>query len=141
MKYHAKFEREGRQWLATFTDAPGCQTFADNQNALLRAAQEALEGWLEAHLESGQVPPRPRARVAGTVAVGVPAQLATAVSVRWARTEQGLTQGALAKRAGVSQQQIAKLESPDANPSVQTLEKVARALGGHVEVTFSWLGA
>jgi len=37
----------------------------------------------------------------------------------------------------VSQQQIAKLEDPDGNPTVATLEKIAAALGLRLELTFS----
>jgi transcriptional regulator with XRE-family HTH domain len=40
-----------------------------------------------------------------------------------------------AKRAGVSQQQIAKLENPRSNPSVGTVAKVCRALGVPLDVT------
>ena len=35
----------------------------------------------------------------------------------------------LREARGLTQQQIAKLEHPDANPSIDTLEVVARALG------------
>jgi transcriptional regulator with XRE-family HTH domain len=61
--------------------------------------------------------------------------VAVAIELRWARHEAGLTQAALAKRAGVSQQQIAKLESPGENPTIQSVSKVARALGANVRVS------
>jgi predicted RNase H-like HicB family nuclease len=57
MDYVANVHREGTQWVAEFPDAPGCQTFADSKEELRAAAQEALEGWLEAHLAARQVPP------------------------------------------------------------------------------------
>jgi len=85
------------------------------------------------------VPPRPRARRRGpggarlwrvTVAPG----LAVAVQIRWARQGAGLTQAALATRAGVSQQQIAKLERPGENPTLNTLTRVAAALGVALDV-------
>jgi transcriptional regulator with XRE-family HTH domain len=60
--------------------------------------------------------------------------LAAALQIRWARRDAGLSQTELGKLAGVSQQQIAKLESPDENPSLETLSKVARALGLEVSV-------
>jgi predicted transcriptional regulator len=59
------------------------------------------------------------------------------LQTRWRREELELTQGQLAKRAGVSQQQIAKLEDPDGNPTVATLEKIAIALGLRLELSFS----
>lgn len=139
MHYTAIITREGRQWLAEFPDAPGCQTFADSEEELASAAAEALEGWLEATLIAGQVPSVPKARRApkgGRVLdVRVPVALATSTRLRQARARHGYTQAELASRAGVSQQQIAKLERPGANPTLETLEKIALALGELVEVT------
>jgi DNA-binding XRE family transcriptional regulator len=68
--------------------------------------------------------------------VTVRAGLAAALEIRWARHEAELSQGALGKLAGVSQQQIAKLENPDENPSLETLSKVGRALGLVVNLGF-----
>ena len=62
--------------------------------------------------------------------------LSAVLQIRWRREELELTQGQLAKRAGVSQQQIAKLEDPDGNPTIATLEKIAAALGLRLEVSF-----
>jgi predicted RNase H-like HicB family nuclease/DNA-binding XRE family transcriptional regulator len=129
MLYVAKVHQEGDQWLAEFPDAPGCQTFADSYEELRADAKEALEGWLEAHLERGAAPPRPKPRAARGLVVDVEPGLAIALEVRWARQDAGLSQAELAERAGVSQQQIAKLESPEGNPSVATIAKIARALG------------
>jgi len=132
VRYHLKVERDGRYWTATFLDAPGCATFATTRTKALAAAAEALEGWLEAHLVDGRAPPRPMASE-GTVGVDVNPQLAVSVALRWARQEAGLTQAELARRIGVSQQQVAKLERPGANPSIATLRKVADALGVRLE--------
>ena len=142
MRYAAIVRREGRATLAEFPDAPGCQTFAEQGEEIAAVAQEALEGWLEAHLVSGDVPP-PVSKIAPKVSEGasvlwvdVPARLAARVALRRARHEAGLTQSQLAKRAGVTQPQVAKLESPDANPTLETLEKVAAALGVRLFVSF-----
>ncbi len=136
MIYFAKHTREGDHHLAAFPDAPGCQTFADSLDALKSAAKEAIEGWLEAHLVSGQVPPEPKPRVGRGLAIEIDPALAVAIELRRARLEAGLSQSALAARAGVSQQQIAKLERPGENPSIETLKKVARAMGFRPVVTF-----
>jgi DNA-binding XRE family transcriptional regulator/predicted RNase H-like HicB family nuclease len=139
MQYTAYIYREGKHVLAEFPDCPGCQTFADKSDELAAAAQEALEGWLEAHLVAGQVPPRPvehRAAPAGKslARVHVRAGLAASLAIRWARADAGLTQAALGRRAHVSQQQIAKLENPDENPTLETIEKVAKALNLAVDL-------
>ena len=51
-----------------------------------------------------------------------------------ARAEAGLTQQQLARRLGVSQAAIARLERPAANPTIATLERVLRATGRELEL-------
>ena len=137
MRYPAVLTREGRHTLAGFPSCPGCQTFAEPGEGIEGMAQEALEGWLEAHLVSGQAPPRPprRAPKGRVIWAEVPAKLAVKLDLRWARQAAGLTQAQLAELAGVSQPMIAKLEHPDYNPTIDTLEKVARALGVKLRVS------
>ena len=141
MYYAAYISREGKHVLAEFPDCPGCQTFADSGDDIAAAAREALEGWLEAHLIDGQVPPRPvdrptAPRGAKVARVPVRAGLAAALQIRWARQDAGLSQKELGRLANVSQQQIAKLEDPDENPSLETLAKVGAALGLQVHIGF-----
>lgn len=135
MFYFAKIAKDGRGYSVVFPDCPGCQTCGDDREDAARMAADALEGWLAATLLAGEVPPRP-ARVKGTP-IGVSPRLASALQIRWVRADLGLTQRQLAERVGVSQQQIAKLENPDANPTLGTLAKVAEALGLRVDVTIS----
>lgn len=132
MEYRATIKQDGKHWTVEFADCPGCVTFGESREEARELAHEALEGWLEAHLVAGKVPPRPKAK-RGT-AVPVASQLSTVLQIRWRREEKGLTQTDVARRAGVSQQQIAKLENPDGNPTLATLEKVAAALGLRLEV-------
>ena len=55
---------------------------------------------------------------------------------RW-RQKKGLSQAQLATRAGMSAPNISRLEnSPAQNITLETLVKIARALGRGVEVTF-----
>jgi transcriptional regulator with XRE-family HTH domain len=49
--------------------------------------------------------------------------------LRQARGEAGLTQAQLARRLGVSQAAVAKLERPHANPTIATLEHALGAVG------------
>ena len=55
-----------------------------------------------------------------------------------ARAAAGLTQAEVAERIGTTQSAIARLESPLSrhSPSVETLQKYARALGCRVEIKF-----
>ena len=63
-------------------------------------------------------------------------QLAIALQIRWLRDDEGLTQAELAKRARIAQQQIARLEDPDANPTISTIESVAAALQTRLQIAF-----
>jgi DNA-binding XRE family transcriptional regulator/predicted RNase H-like HicB family nuclease len=138
MHYTAVVTKEGKQTLAEFPGCPGCQTFADPGEDIAERAEEALGGWLEAHLASGQAPPEPKKlRSKGrerTIEVPVPAKLAVKLAVRWARKRAGMTQAELARRAGLTQPAVARLEDPDYNPTLDMLERVAAALGTRLEV-------
>jgi DNA-binding XRE family transcriptional regulator/predicted RNase H-like HicB family nuclease len=139
MIYFARLSKEGRRTLAEFPDCPGCQTYAEPGEDVTVLAKDALDGWLEAHLMYGEAPPQPKARVPAAVrlAVRVTPMLAVRLQLRWARQSLGISQGELARRVGVSRQQISLLESPDANLTLATLEKVAESLGMELEIELS----
>jgi len=48
-------------FVVTFPDAPGCVTQVDTVEQLMPMATEALAGWLDATLDSGDSVPEPRA--------------------------------------------------------------------------------
>ncbi len=137
MEYVAKLTREGSQWLIEFPDCPGCQTYGNSKAAALAMAAEALGAWLESQLEYGAAPPRKKYKAKTGVAVPVEVALALAIQLRWLREDRGLTQGGLAKIAGVTQQQIAKLERPNSNPTIKTIQALAVALGTKFQGSFA----
>ena len=53
------------------------------------------------------------------------------------RMDHGLSQEALAERVGTTKSAISRLESGQHAPNLATLEKVAAAFGGHLEIAFS----
>lgn len=65
--------------------------------------------------------------------------LARAVAVKLVeyRAQHEMTQTALAHKLGMKQPAVARLESGDHNPSIETLGRLARALGVefHIDVT------
>jgi transcriptional regulator with XRE-family HTH domain len=50
------------------------------------------------------------------------------------RTEAGLTQAELAKKMGTTQSAIARMEGGGTRPTLETLEKLAAAVGGELVV-------
>lgn len=140
MRYQARLTKEQDQTVIDFPDCPGCNTFADAGEDVLGTAREALEGWLEAQISAGRVPPEARGhRASGggeLLDVYLPPALAARVQLRQARERLALSQGQLAERVGVSRQAISQLESPDANLRLSTLEKVAEVLGLAIDLAF-----
>ncbi len=57
-----------------------------------------------------------------------------------ARTRAGLTQAQLARRMKTTQSVVARLEGGRVRPSTKTLEKVARATGTRLKITFESAG-
>ena len=49
--------------------------------------------------------------------------------IRRLREARGLTQTALARRAGLSRMHVIRIERDDISPTLDTVEKVAKALG------------
>ncbi len=53
-----------------------------------------------------------------------------------AREEKNITQKELAEMTGITQNDISKLENGNANPSLQTLKKLADGLGMAIKLEF-----
>jgi len=58
----------------------------------------------------------------------------TGALVREARDRHGLTQAALARRAGTTQKQISRIECNEISPSVLTLARLLRAMGERLDL-------
>lgn len=57
-------------------------------------------------------------------------------AITMARAEQNLTQRELAERCGMRQSAFARLESGNANPTLKTLQQVAKGLGKKLCISF-----
>ena len=53
-----------------------------------------------------------------------------------ARHQSGLTQKELARKTGIAQPDISKLEHGNANPSVRTLLRLAKGMGMQLKIDF-----
>lgn len=64
-----------------------------------------------------------------------PANPMLAHAVAAARAKAGLTQKQVATLAGIDQSDFSKIERGIANPSVSTLERIAKAMGGSLSIS------
>ena len=63
------------------------------------------------------------------------ARLPVSTQLAIARREAGLTQEQIARKLHVSQSAVAQVERPDGNPTVETVAKIARLLGYHLQLS------
>lgn len=71
-----------------------------------------------------------------TVRKVTPAMRTVADAVSAARAEAGLSQSELAKKTGIDQSDISKIERGVSNPSIQTLNRIAEAMGMRLSLSF-----
>jgi antitoxin HicB len=100
-------------------------------------AAEALNGVLESDLVRGYGPPPAlTAPDKGLYPIEVAPHIVVAWEIRRLRGDR--TQAEIAARLGLSYQAYQRLENPrKGNPTVKTLERIARALGKKLEISIA----
>ena len=58
-------------------------------------------------------------------------------ALQGARAQLGISQKQLSALSGIDQSDISKIERGAANPSISTLERLAKALGGSLDIRFN----
>jgi len=132
MVYRCTIEKEGDEYIAQFPDMPNIVTCGFTHEEALAMAKEALDGCLESDISHGnEIPPPAYKR-------GYPITVATniALSLKFRDLRGGQSQTDIAKKLGLSYQAYQRLENPrKANPTVKTLEKIARVYGRELNIS------
>jgi antitoxin HicB len=136
MLYTAKITKQDDSWIVEFPDKPNVNTYGESLEDALAMAEEALNAAIESELDQGFPLIEPRTEPNGSDMHAIEINPRLEVSYRLFEARRGLTQGTVAKAAGITQQAYQKLESARGNPTVRTLAKVAAALGKRVEIRF-----
>jgi len=132
MVYNCEIEQEGDMFLVRFPDMPNVLTFGDNHEHALEMAKEALEVCMESDISRGMSVPPPA--YAGGYPVRVASHIALSLRLRNLRGERSQTD--IASKLGLSYQAYQRLENPrKANPTVKTLEKIARVYGRELSIS------
>ena len=116
-------------FYVTFPDVRGALTSGADEAEALEMAEDALIAILATHVELGEDVPEPSAPAPGQYLVPVPPLVAAKLSLYSAMREQGLSEAALGKRLGVSEEAARKLVNPDYGSHMSQVMRALRAVG------------
>ena len=131
MVYYCTIEKEGNEFIAQFPDLPNVVTCGFTIDEALALAKEALDGCLESDISRGISVPHPVFKDGYPISVSN--HIVLSQKLRELRGEQSQTE--IARKLGLSYQSYQRLENPrKANPTVKTLEKIARVYGRELNI-------
>lgn len=136
LSYAARIRKESDGYLVTFPDFENVITYGMTVEEALANAEEALNGCLQSDFERNFKIHEP-SRVLGKNVHRIPVapHIAVAIMLRTLRADR--SQMEIAKELNIAYQVYQRLENPrKANPTIKTLEKIARVFGRRVEVGF-----
>lgn len=136
LKYPAHIVKEDDTYLVSFPDFKNVITYGASIEEALANAEEALNGCLESDFERNFTIPDPSLNDSPEVRqIPVAPHIAVAIILRKLRADR--SQIAVARELHISYQVYQRLENPrKANPTIKTLEKLARVFGKRIELSF-----
>ncbi len=136
LAYPAKITRQDNSYLVAFIDLENIVTYGATPEEALQNAEEALNGCIESDFERNfTIPPPSVTSNENIFQIPVAPHIAVALMLRTMRGNR--PQAEVARQLKISYQVYQRLENPrKANPTVKTLEKIARAFGKRVELGF-----
>lgn len=136
LKYPAYILKDDDAYLVSFLDLENVSTYGATIEEALANAEEALNGCLESDFERNFAIPDPSASDSPEVhQIPVSSHIAVAIMLRKLRADR--SQIEIARQLHISYQVYQRLENPrKSNPTLKTLEKVARVFGKRVELNF-----
>jgi antitoxin HicB len=132
MVYYCEIEKESNRYIVRFPDMPNVKTCGESREEALFMAEDALNAVLESEVEHG-FSTRPPVYKNG-YPIPVAANILLSLQLRQLRGK--LSQTDVAKKLGMTYQSYQRLENPrKANPTIKTLEKIARVYDRQLSVT------
>jgi len=136
LQYPATIKKTAGSYLVSFVDFDAINTWGETLEQALVNAEEALNGCLESDFERGFNLPEPSKRKGRSVHY-IPVRPHIAVARMLRKLRAGRSQQEIARRLDISFQVYQRLENPRrSNPTIKTLEKVARVYGKHIALGF-----
>lgn len=136
LTYPANIVKEEDSFLVTFPDLENVVTFGATIEEAIQNAEDALNGCLASDFERNFSIPEPSIITGEDVhTITVAPHVAVAIMLRKLRADA--SQVEIARKLNIAYQVYQRLENPrKSNPTLKTLEKIARVFGKHVELGF-----
>jgi antitoxin HicB len=128
--------KEGKVLWIEFPDLPEISgTQGSNFDELILMAEDCLGGYLELLIEQDKEIPKPSKMEGDNIEyISVPPEVAAPILIRRERKQLKLTQSDVAKKMNVSYRTVQNVERNIRKPSLQTLNRIARAMGKHLVI-------
>ncbi len=138
MDYAAKVEKDKDMgFVVSFPDLPNVNAFGSTQDEALAQAKDALDGAMECDLELGNTFIYPKTKPdAGKNLYSVTLSPRIEIAYKIFEARRGKKKSQVAKAAGMTPQAYQRFETPTGSPSVETLYRIAAALGKKLEISF-----
>lgn len=133
MFYFAKIIKEADAYLVSFPEFPNINTYGETLKDAMNNAEEALNGCIESDFQRGYKLSFPKKYEGKSYyPIYLKPHIEIAYKIRKLRANK--SQIEIAKKLGISYQAYQKLENPrKCNPTLKTLEKIAKALDKKIE--------
>ena len=138
MNYAAKIEKDKDMgFVVSFPDLPNVNAFGDTQEVALKQAKDALDGAMECDLDLGNTMILPKTMPDSDKGL-YPVELSPRIEIAYKLFEarRGQKKSDVARRANITPQAYQRFETPKGSPSIETLYKLAHALGKQLVIEF-----
>jgi antitoxin HicB len=137
LSYPALIEKSDASFLVTFPDLANVATYGSSLEEAVVNAEEALNGCIASDFERNFSIPAPSS-LSGDLVFQIPVAPHVAVALMLRSLRADRSQIEVARQLNISYQVYQRLENPrKANPTIKTLEKIARAFGKRVDLRFA----
>lgn len=132
--YPAKLTADTGGFVVTFPDIPEAHSQGDTAAEALAEAVDALVAALGIYVELRRDLPRPSRPKRGQRLVALPSLVAAKAALYQAMRADGMSNVALARRLGLTENGVRRLVDPDHRSHIGQIEAALAALGKHLMI-------
>lgn len=141
MQYPAQFEEASEGgYVVTFRDIPEAITQGDTEAEALVMAADALVTAMDFYFEDHRLVPAPSKARPGDRLIDLPPSITAKVLLLNEMIRQKVCNAELARRIGISPQEMQRIANLGHTTKIDTIDKALRALGCRMEIVMTTTG-